>query len=54
MKRYQSVVVLCVLVLALAAGALIGTIQPEPARYLEPSQTLEQIEPQVPIGEWRE
>lgn len=52
MRRAQSFVILAVLVLAMCAGVLTAA-NPQPARYEDASTTFEQVEPRVPMGEWR-
>lgn len=49
MRRYQTYVILAVLFMSLFAGALVGTVSPEPARYTESSY---EVTPMVPKGEW--
>lgn len=53
MKKSQSLAIVLVLMLAIAAGVCMGSAQPDPVRRAWSDTTMEQAGPTVPMGEWR-
>jgi len=53
MRRSQSVIIVAVLLLAVFAGAWIGSVQPSPAHAVDTYTPIYYATPQVPVIDWR-